>query len=276
MSNLSQAADALALLSPDEQTKARKFHFLRDAKLSVASSLLKRSFAHQVLNIPFSSARYGRIGNQTHGKPCLMGSHGEQLPVDFNVSHQAGLVALAGCASQDTKFGVDIVCVNERDNHRLINREGFDRFVDMHAEVFSRADLGQMKDHVSLQGQASLSSDQRAVTDAKLRRFFAFWCLKEAYIKLEGEGLLNPWLKEVDFRNLTCPSAADKQQFGEIVDNVEVYIREQRVEDVKLVLQAYEDNYMIGTAIKQIPSVPFVTPKYETLDLVKDVYPRAA
>jgi len=43
---------------------------------------------------------------------------------------------------------------------------------------------------------------------SKLRNFYAHWCLKEAYIKMTGEALLAPWLRDLEFRNVRPPAAA--------------------------------------------------------------------
>ncbi len=40
---------------------------------------------------------------------------------------------------------------------------------------------------------------------AKLRRFYTYWSLKEAYIKMVGEGLLASWLLELEFEDVVAP-----------------------------------------------------------------------
>lgn len=242
---ISEAASvALAALSSEEQAKALKFYFLRDAKLAMASSLLKRACISRTLSIPWNDVQFTRTGDPVHGKPAHAPATGDS-PVDFNVSHQAGLVMLAACAAEDARVGVDIVCVNERGRALAQVRQlGFEGFVDMHADVFSMQDLRAMK---APTGDLNI----------RLRRFFAFWSLKEAYVKLVGEGLLADWLKDVEFRNVRVPFPADGARdgshiWGETIRGIEVWIREEKVPHVELVLQAFENEYMIGTAIERL------------------------
>lgn len=272
-----QAPEALALLSSDEQDKASKYYFIRDAKLSLGSSLLKRLFAVKVFRTPWSEARFSRLGDPKHGKPCLEHSRrpGGIEAEDFNVSHQAGLVALAGCVNIKALFGVDIVCVNERNDSRIIASEGFNAYVDMHAEVFSEADLIAMKGPLSSSASTSTETVTQSGKDARLVRFYAYWCLKEAYIKLEGEALLAPWLKEVEFKNVRCPEPpSGVEKWGEKVDDIEVWREGVKVEDVRMVLQAFQDNYMIGTAIKSDIEEEYrkIDPTYTILDPEEDIY----
>lgn len=115
--------------------------------------------------------------------------------------------------------------------------------------------------------------------DAKLRRFYAFWCLKEAYIKLEGEALLASWLKELEFRHVRAPKpsghASKGGRWGEMVDDIEIWFEGSLVDDAKIVLQAFESDYMMATAIKTTSSnllaKPF-RPKYGDVDLQRDVF----
>lgn len=224
--------------------------------------------------------RFSRLGDPKHGKPCLDHSlrpSGTEA-VDFNVSHQAGLVALAGCANISALFGVDIVCVNERNDSRVIEMEGFNAYINMHAEVFSEADLTAMKAPFSSAASGEAENTTQAGKDARLVRFYAYWCLKEAYIKLEGEALLAPWLKDVEFKKVRCPKpATGVETWGEKVDNIEVWRAGKKVEDVRMVLQAFQDNYMVGTAIKSgnKDGGEIIDPTYTLLNPEEDIYPSA-
>ena len=119
----------------------RKYH-VADAKMSLASALLKRLFIHETLGIPWKDISFGRKRNPMHGKPCaLLPSplHGP-APCEFNVSHQAGLVALVGCntGDLDVELGVDVVCVHERNEWKMIEEEGWEAWVDMYDGIFSQ------------------------------------------------------------------------------------------------------------------------------------------
>ena len=316
-------------MDPLEREHITRKHFIADARLSLGSALLKRLFVSQSLHIPFSAITFARKGDPRHGKPAATLPNGAFAPVDFNVSHQAGLVTLVGwvpehlratrmnsaftptprqpTASEALHVGVDIVCVHERDDYRTIDQEGFDGWVDIYEEIFSDAERWDMKfnideltllDGTTLNGhdlgradrclrrdvelsaidpntgrQVTFSSD--ILLDAKLRRFYAFFCYKEAYIKLEGEALLAPWLKELELQNVrsphpgTVPRCSTHGVWGGKVEDVEVHFRGKPVHDVKMAIQAYEENYMIATAVKG-PKLP-VVPAFTRLDLENDV-----
>jgi len=184
--------------------------------------------------------------------------------IEFNVTHQAGLVGLIGCAAARARLGIDVVCVDERRELQMVKREGLEKFIDMHEEVFSEADMQSMR--------------VKDASDAeRLRRFFAYWALKEAYIKLVGEGLLAKWLKHVEFRNVTCPSPATQalDPFGDTVRDIEIWRDGKKVIGVDLILQAFESNYMIATAIERKRPDFTLTPRFVLLDPEKDIYAAA-
>jgi len=74
-----------------------------------------------------------------------------------------------------------------------------------------------------------------------------------------------------------CPQAVqaerEAQKWGELVTNVEVWVRGQRQDDVTLTLQAFEENYIFGTAVKQSRAVSKTRPDFIILNLETDVYP---
>lgn len=256
-----KAAQALRLLSNAERDRARKFHFLRDGKLSVGSALLKRLYVHRATGEDWKTTQFAREGDTKHGKPCHKPVDGKSPIIDFNVTHQAGLVGLVGCAAAHARLGVDVVCVDERRGLQIIKREGLEKFIDMHDEVFSEADMQRMR---------AADADEAE----RLRRFFAYWALKEAYIKMVGEGLLAKWLKHVEFRNVTCPSTATQalDPFGGTVRDIEIWRNGKKVVGVDLILQAFESNYMIATAIERKRPHLTLTPTFVMLDPERDIY----
>jgi 4'-phosphopantetheinyl transferase len=276
--------------------------------MSLASALLKRLFVHKTLGIPWASVRYGRKGDDVHGKPCCILPSGARAPIEFNISHQAGLVTLIGSdVGGDVELGTDIVCVNERNDYRVIDTEGFEGWVDMYTEIFSEEESWDMKytvDSVQLldgtvltpaeigrhdrccvrnrtlvatlpNGETKTFSSDLLI-DAKLRRFYTFWCYKEAFIKQSGEALLAPWLRDLEFKNVRSPApgtvarCSTHGSWGEKVGDVEVWMHRRRISDVKIEIQAFEENFMIGVAIKpavKLPSTGF--PQFESLNLEK-------
>ncbi|KAF2004100.1 hypothetical protein P154DRAFT_427807 [Amniculicola lignicola CBS 123094] len=316
--------EALSLISTTERdTCTRKYH-LADAKMSLASALLKRLFIHKTLGIPWDDVRYARKKDPQHGKPCAVYPNGRPAPVEFNVSHQAGLVVLIGCRTDTLsssssssssssnitdpdpenatingnpnpnpnplfpiELGIDIVCVNERNDMRVINTEGFAAYIDMYAEIFSLEEIWDMKynvdsfplldgtivtpdmlgrfDRCCMRDQqlfATLPTGERRafssniLIDAKLRRFYTYWSYKEAYIKLDGEALLAKWIAELEFRNVRAPRAGVVARcsmhgvWGERLGDTEVWLKGRRLKDVGVEIVAFEEDYMVGVAVK--------------------------
>lgn len=266
--------------------------FLRDAKLSLASALLKRLFVHEALGVPWEDIRFRRKGDPVHGKPAHVFEDGTFSPIDFNVSHQAGLVALVGTDTPGMDLGVDIVCVNERNDYRVIDKDGLDSWVDIHSEMFSREECDDMKfgsDSLTLPDGSVVTKEQlgdhtrcckrgsditvevapgeqksfssNLLVESKQRRFYTYWCYKEAYIKLAGEGLLADWIPKLEFKKVRAPrpesvvKTSSHGRWGEIISDAEVWFREKEVNDISLSIQAFEEDYMIGVATRpRLPS----------------------
>ncbi|KAH6643758.1 phosphopantetheinyl transferase [Boeremia exigua] len=312
------AKEALRLISPEERGLILKKYHVADAKMSLASALLKRLFVHKTLGIPWKDITFGRKRDPKHGKPCALlpaPMHGP-APCEFNISHQAGLVALVGCATQvlDAELGVDIVCVNERNESKTIDADGFVAWIDMYAELFSAEEAFDMKYSVSpfplLDGtlvtaemlgrhdRCCVTGQQLSVTlpsgeqrtfssdlliDAKLRRFYTFWCYKEAYIKLDGEALLANWIPQLEFRQVRAPSPGTPARcsthgvWGERVTDAEVWFKHARMQECRMEIQAFEENYMIGVAAKErkwesaTEGLPEVLTEFVSLHLEEDI-----
>ena len=282
--------------------------FIADARMSLASALLKRLFVSKALGVPWNQVKIARKGDAVHGKPCALLPDGTFAPIDFNVSHQAGLVALVGCSGPHSlaQVGVDIVCVNERDDYRTIDQDGFDDWIDIYDEIFSDEERWDMKykvDSLTLLDGRTLTAEQVGrndrctrrnlelsvvlpsgqkenfnsdiLIDAKLRRFYTFFCYKEAYIKLAGEALLAPWLKQLEFQNVKSPRPGTVARcsthgtWGEKVGDVDIILHGRLVEDVHMSIQAFGESYMIATAIRGQPGIEM--PSFIGLHLEQDV-----
>ncbi|KAK7962558.1 4'-phosphopantetheinyl transferase A [Apiospora aurea] len=272
--DLEQAAPrALAILTPEERAGVLKYFFVRDAKMSLASHLLKHYVLARTLGIPWSATKLTRDANK---KPVFLAGDDGRQPCWFNVSHQAGLVALVAstaAASEDREeaaeadVGVDIVCVSERRDRdlRMVRDEGWDYFVDMHSDVFGRGETAYLKSReFAAAASASVSSavaptTSEKVADAKLRRFYALWCLREAYVKMTGEALLAPWLGDLNFVEVRAPEpvTAEGGAFqqgadgtGQVITTHEVTFEGQRVDDANICLRSLGPDYMLGTAVR--------------------------
>lgn len=322
------ARECLTLVSDlERQNITRKVH-IADARMSLASALLKRLFIHKTLHVPWFTITFSRKRDPKHGKPCYISSTSGASEVEFNISHQAGLVALVGSkvSDLDVELGVDIVCVNERNDYKTIDEEGFDGWVDMYAEVFSHEELFDMKysaptfklpsgetvtpdmlgrqDRVCNRNQelsvvledgSKKTFDSELLVEEKLRRFYTYWCFKEAYIKLDGEALLANWMPRLEFKNVRAPNQGAPPRcsthgvWGERVSDVEVWFtgggkkphgvgdiakgERKRLDDTRVEIQAFEEHFMIGVAAKEKGggSLPEVLTKFVGLDLEADV-----
>ncbi|KAI1211953.1 phosphopantetheinyl transferase [Annulohypoxylon truncatum] len=278
-----EASRALALLTDEEKTKVLRYYFVADAKMSLASHLLKHWVVARYAGVSWWDTKLTR---DEKTKPVYVDPTTGRQPVAFNVSHQAGLVALVAVAGysasgeaegegrggSEVDIGTDVVCTSERRtrDHRVIDTEGWAKFVDMHADVFGRSEARYLKGGDLLSTQpGSLPSLARAqeIVDFKLRCFYALWCLREAYVKMTGDALLAPWLKDLEFRRFRAPAPGTRDGFGgdggdggdgdgdegreqEVITDHEVLFRGERVTDVNICLRSLGEDYMTCTAVR--------------------------
>ncbi|KIW93295.1 uncharacterized protein Z519_05900 [Cladophialophora bantiana CBS 173.52] len=283
-------------LQRSDQEAITRFIRPADRFMSLASALLKYTFIHRRAKIPWSEVQISRTP-APHRRPyweppenwSTTDIYDDGDPdseeschirgLEFNVSHQAGLVAIIGCSTPNpqlpssvvpnptplsptvldslaqidltghptctafdhpdlVRLGVDIACTNEdkRTPKDLTTQSKFDEWIEIFAEMFSdreRRHMRQMPIHVPVKereegewaSESSSSSSASSPTDGpgtggntkffqnheakiinmKLRRFYAYWSLKEAYIKMVGEGLLASWLRELEFLDVHAP-----------------------------------------------------------------------
>ncbi|KAI9819079.1 MAG: hypothetical protein M1826_001209 [Phylliscum demangeonii] len=341
----------LSLLTPAERAAVLGYHQSKDRRMSLGSMLLKYHAVAQCTGLPWSSIVLSAApGN---GKPCYRpppsssssspyaghptGVLNHNGTIEFNVSHQAGLVALIACRGQPTtaakEVGIDIACVDERGDElaRIDDEGGFVAWLAMFRDIFSARELDDVAyclppdtvlvhvdSHAVLPAlepaelarlarccnrpnqlmqarvatpsapptplppsPSSIPVNSSVIIDAKLRRFYTFWALKEAYVKFVGEALLADWLRELEFRSVRAPrpapaptistsiatAAADdttlnpdpglgsssgpgaSSRWGHVVRDIEVWRARQRVRDVAMEVQAFEGAYLIASAV---------------------------
>ncbi|KAL8857686.1 MAG: hypothetical protein Q9178_005721 [Gyalolechia marmorata] len=259
---------ALNLLTTEERERVLRFYHIRDVKLSLGSQLLKHCAVVHGCHVPWPESL---ISKHENNKPCYVPQNGSGKQLEFNVSHHGFLVALAGCADKDIQIGIDVVQVDTVKDLPRVRQEGWPSWVKTYEAVFSDREV---QDIATWQPSHSLNGDD--LLRAKLRHFYAHWCLKEAYVKMTGEALLAPWLQDMEFRNVQVPRTSSNMptmnptdDWGETISNVEVWRDGKEVMEIKLELQAFRNEYLIGTASSRL-DVPFSS--FKLLDLDRDVY----
>ena len=148
-------ADGLALLSQtlsdEERARAARFHFERDRSVYIVGHALMRDMLARAVG---GSAHDFAFTTGAHGKPeAVLAASAPRLRI--NLSHTRGLAAVA--MTQDVDVGVDVEWMS-RDRDLLNIAERF-------FAVDERRQLA-----------LAAETDRRDC-------FFAFWTLKEAYIK---------------------------------------------------------------------------------------------
>ncbi|NDW04418.1 4'-phosphopantetheinyl transferase family protein [Jiella pacifica] len=152
----------LPLLDPAERARYERYKVEGARQEYLTGRALVRTTLSRYADVDpadwrFEANRYGRpsiAADQAHLAPDLV----------FNLSHTRGLVALA--VGQDCDLGVDVEWI-DRDNElaRLCDR------------YFAPSEAAHVR-----AGEGA----------ERTERFFAFWTLKEAYIKARGMGLALP------------------------------------------------------------------------------------
>ncbi|KAL4791146.1 hypothetical protein BDV19DRAFT_371055 [Aspergillus venezuelensis] len=279
LTSLTNTLPLLSTLQPSDQTAVQKFYHLKDRHMSLVSNLLKYLFVHRTARVPWSEIVISRTPDP-HRRPCYIHpainkegdgnvAVAEPINVEFNASHQASMVALVGtiipppsssateqaqaekAAKAKPEVGIDITCVNERAGRKNEVRtlDSLHDYIDIFAEVFSAKEIAAMK---SLHGSPSpASTSNQDVVDYGYRLFYTYWALKEAYIKMTGEALLAPWLRELEFGNVIAPSKVDGDGvFGEPYKGVKTTLRGDIVDDVRVEVVALEDDYLFATAAR--------------------------
>ena len=146
-----------ACLSPDETTRARRFHFeVHRRRFTVARGALRHLLGAYLRRSPESLVfRYGH-----RGKPELP----EAPELSFNLSHSEERALLA--VSHVAALGVDIERLRPMDDMEAIARRFF-----------------SPPEHAALMALAP---------GERVAGFFRCWTRKEAYLKAVGEGLAIP------------------------------------------------------------------------------------
>lgn len=238
--------------------------------------------------------------NVSHqGSLVVLAGTGFELPSSSSSSSSGGQQHQRHQQWQKPQIGIDITCVDELDPRG--NRKHADlttlssviEFVDIFAEVFSVWELETIK-HRARRGRQSQCQRQRGnqgekekekemqkkngdgdeneneyekeedAIESTLRLFYTYWALKEAYIKMTGEALLAPWLRELEFRNVQAPEKGrirrrrashddddgDGDEWGTPYTATEIWLYGKRVQDVRIEVVGFEEDYLVATAAR--------------------------
>ncbi|KAH8907877.1 4'-phosphopantetheinyl transferase [Coniochaeta sp. PMI_546] len=259
------ASRALALLDNEDKEKVFRNYHVRDAKMVLGSHLLKHYLIARFCGVPWWQIKLGR---DEHKKPIYRDPVTGRLPVSFNVSHQAGLVALAavyGYGQGQVDLGVDVVCTSERRDRDLksIEKDGWPSFIDVYADVFARSEVNYLKYQIlsSVPGAPrGPGTTQEQIVDFKLRCFYTIWCLREAYVKMTAEALMADWLGALEFRNFVPPAPTPAfdvpadEDGPQVLRSHDIFFRGQKVDDANVCLRALGPDYMLATAVRTSPA----------------------
>ncbi|XP_042394023.1 L-aminoadipate-semialdehyde dehydrogenase-phosphopantetheinyl transferase-like isoform X1 [Zingiber officinale] len=136
-----------------------------DRKRALVSRLLQYSIVHEVLGIPYDKIIIHRT---LEGKPYLINGIGSPFSnFNFNVSHHGDYVGIA--SDPLCLVGLDIVSImipEQTTEHEFMSN-------------FSSYLTALEWKNIAKTG----------TSEVKLREFYRYWCLKEAFVKATGAGL---------------------------------------------------------------------------------------
>lgn len=230
----------------------------------LASHLLKHFLIAKFCGVPWWEIKLSR---DEHKKPVYRDPVTGNHPIAFNVSHQAGVVALVAVYGYDrgqVDVGVDVVCTSERRDRDLksLETDGWPSFVDVYADVFARSEVNYLKYQIlsTVPGAPrGPGTTQEQIADFKLRCFYTIWCLREAYVKMTAEALMADWLGALEFRNFVPPAptaafdVAAEEDGPQVVRSHDIVFRGRRVDDANVCLRSLGPDYIFATAVRTAP-----------------------
>jgi 4'-phosphopantetheinyl transferase len=161
-------ASQQALLTPDELERSGSFRYERDRRLFLATRVLVRTVLSNYSEVSPGDWRFAR---NEHGKP-LISAPTVTPAIHFNLANTPGLVVCALSVAHEA-VGIDA----ERIDREVQAIELADRY-------FSLSEVSRLR---------------ASPTPEQLDLFFAYWTLKESYMKARGFGLTLP-LGQFSFR----------------------------------------------------------------------------
>jgi 4'-phosphopantetheinyl transferase len=162
-----------ALMTSDEHERQQRFHFEKGRhEYLVTRALVRTVLSRYVVAAPHD----WRFVSNTYGRPEIA-SPLHLPPLCFNLSHTDGLIVCV--VALDREVGVDV---------ENLNRPG--ETVEIADHFFSPTEVAAL---------------HALPPEAQRQRFFAYWTLKESYIKARGMGVSLP-LDQFSFHlDTRCP-----------------------------------------------------------------------
>lgn len=282
----------ISTLRQEDQDSVRRFYHFADQRMALASHLLKYRFIHHTARVPWSEVVITRTP-APHKRPMFV-SPPSHPAVEFNVSHQAGLVALLGCsvpsAASSVPFvistsepsprrpqlGIDITSPTEiyaRRKEAPQTEVAFAEHASHFDSAFSDRELAEIQYH-PIPMPPFAEASERDFVAAKMRRFSAFWALKEAFVKMTGEALVAEWLRELEFANVVAPEVREEGSWTEptaIEKDFEVRLRREKAEGVSMALRALGADWIVATCVRGLDGYEEGSLAPVAIDLERDV-----
>ena len=173
------------VITDDERARIGRFVRARDRHLQLLARSVVRLLLAGYAGVPPGTLRFGA---GPHGKPVVLEPRRPAVP-GFNLSHTDGLVVAAIAAGPEV--GVDAEAVDRRVAG-----------LDLARRFFARAEVAAL---------------EAAPPAERVEMFFAFWTLKEAYLKARGLGLSIP-LRSFAFE--LQPTGPDGARFAPDLEDI--------------------------------------------------------
>ena len=261
----------LKLLPAQEQDSTLRFFRIPDKARALGSRLLKHLAITRTCGVLWQASIVSV--HPVNGKPFYQTRSVNEDTLEFNVSHDDDVVILAGVGGKERQIGIDVMNTKRtRDPNSWREHGGWEGWINTFEAALHPNEMRAMREF-----QPSGTDD--AIRSQKLRLFYCYWVLKEAYIKMTGEAFLDPHIKQLEFRGVRTPKPPSKtsgsspaSSWGETIKDFEVWKHGQHLPNVYMELQALGSDYVVATAIsKPKDSIEQEFPPVEVVDLQRDV-----